>query len=48
MSNTINVSATANAATANGSSSKPYASIQSAIDAAQTGDTILVAKGTYY
>ena len=47
MPNTIHVSATANAATANGTSANPYASIQAAINAAQNGDRILVGKGTY-
>ena len=48
MSNTIHVSASANGDSANGSSSNPYLNIQDAINAAQNGDTILVAKGTYY
>jgi Ca2+-binding RTX toxin-like protein len=47
MPNTIHVSASGVASTANGSSSNPYASIQSAINAAQNGDAILLGDGTY-
>jgi len=48
MPTTLHVSTSAVASAANGSSSNPYASIQAAIDAAQSGDTILVGKGTYF
>jgi len=47
MSNTIHVSANATESSANGSLSNPYASIQSAINAAQNGDTILLGDGIY-